>query len=221
MNEREPEDYLPIIGFSYIQPICVLLEGLELINPREPNEVQASPLENGYSACIVVTSVLMLESFIARTQFIANKSPPKKPVSFVRSAYPDSDFPDRIEEIFVVRDAIAHNHIWDTKFEWDDNFQMRLVSAELIEGYGDTKFRNVLDPTRRKTRVLRMNLFPTRICRKDAVIVLKTVVAFLKFLEKEDRRFVYITPQPAMYRGQSRPFVNIVESLPLASNEGT
>jgi hypothetical protein len=221
MNDLETENYLPIIGFSYIQPICALLEGLEDINPRGPNEVQASPLENGYSACIVVTSVLMLESFIARAQFISKKSPPKKPVSFVQSSYPDSDFPNRIEEIFVVRDTIAHNHIWDTKFEWDDNLQMKLVSAELIEGYGDKKFHNVLDPTRCKTRYLGMNLYPTRICRNDALIVLKTVVDFLKFLEKEDRRFVYISPQPAMYRRQSRQFVEIVESLPLTTNEGT
>jgi hypothetical protein len=38
---------------------------------------------------------------------------------------------DSLEELFVVRDAIAHNHVWEAQYSWDDQNEMKLVSAVL------------------------------------------------------------------------------------------
>ncbi len=141
------------------------------------------------------------------------EKPPKKPIIFVQATYPFSEFGDKIEELFVVRDVIAHNHLWEAEIFWDEQLNMKLVSAEREEGYGDRKLDKVLDPVERKTRKLGINLFPTRICRADAVLVLKSVVEFLLFLENEDRRFIYISPEPVKFKGRMAMFVDLVANL--------
>jgi hypothetical protein len=205
--------YVSVIGINYLHPLSSLLESLESLNPKGPNEVQASPLENGYSVAIIVLAVLLLESAINRTQYVRGEKPPKKPVNFVRATYPTSAFGDKLEELFVVRDVIVHNHLWEAQITWDEQMTMGLVSANREEGYGDKKFDKVLNPAERKTRQLGLNLFPTRICRTDAVLVLKNVVEFLLFLENGDRRYIYISPQPVKFKGNMVNFTDLVASL--------
>jgi hypothetical protein len=213
MVQQEPEGYVSIIGFSYLNPIARLLETLESFDSKGPNPVQVSIVENGYSAAIIILTVLLVESAIARTQYVLSENPPKKPLEFVRKTYSSSSFVDKLEELFVVRDVIAHNHVWEAQFIWDDQSGMKLISATLKEGYGDKKYAKVLDPRIRKTRRLGINLFPTRICREDATTVLKNAVEFLMFLENLDRRYVYISPQYVKFRGVHKPFVELVLDL--------
>ncbi len=213
MNSSEPTEYVSIIGTSLLFPITSLLEILDSRNPQGPDEVQASSFENGYSAAMIVLAILLVESTISRTQYIRGKKPPEKPVDFVRKAYPNSGFADKLEELFVVRDVIVHNHVWEAKFISDVNLGMKLVSAELREGYGDKKFKKVLNPNNRTTCQLNINLFPTRICRLDAVTVLKNVLEFFLFLESQDRRYIYISAQYVEFKGVPILFKELVESL--------
>ena len=111
MGANTPENYVSVIGISFVHPITTLLEALESFDPKGPNELQASPFENGYSVAVIVLTVLMLESAVGRTQYVRNEKS-ENPVKFIRSTYPDSGFADEIEELFVIRDVIAHNHIW-------------------------------------------------------------------------------------------------------------
>lgn len=130
-----------------------------------------------------------------------------------RTAFSDSGFFGKLEELFVVRDVIAHNHVWEARFLRNDDAGMTLIVAELLKGYGDNKFNRVLDPTNRKTRLLGINLFPTRICHDDAVLVLKNAVEFLLFLEDEGGHFMNISLQYVMVNGELRPFTEIVANL--------
>ena len=86
MSLKESQGYVSIIGFNYLEPICSLLEKLESLDSRGPNEVQASQLENGYSAAIIVITVFLVESAIGRTQYDLGETPPKKPLDLTRSA---------------------------------------------------------------------------------------------------------------------------------------
>src|SRR4030066_1748971 len=113
MLPTPPEGYISVIGTSYLHPITTLLDALDSHNPKGPNDVQSSTFENGYSASIIVLTVLLIESAISRTQYIMGNKTPKKPIDFVRETYPTSGFPDKLEELFVTRDAIVHNHLWE------------------------------------------------------------------------------------------------------------
>ena len=213
MSYSAPIDYVSIIGTSLLQPIVNLFEDMDSLNLNEPNEVQASSLENGYSAAITALTVVIIESFISRTQYIRGEKPPKRPMDFLQTTYPASGLADILEELFVVRDVIVHNHVWEIKFLPDELVGMKLVSAELRGGYGDKKFKNVLNPQNRKTRKLSINLLPTKICRTDAVIVFKNALKFLLFLEGRDRRYVYISKQYVQFKGNPTLFTDFVARL--------
>src|SRR5690606_34218681 len=131
--------------------------------------------------------VLLIESVINRIQYLRGENPLKKPIKFVRDTFPTNGFADYLEELFVVRDVIAHNHIWEAQIFWDENYDLKLISANLSAGYGDNKFNQVVDPKSRSTKLLKINLFPTRISKQDCVITLKRAVEFLLFLENQDR----------------------------------
>ncbi len=212
MDSNQSQGYISVIGPNYLYPICRLLEVMQTLDSK-PNEVQTSQLDNGYSASIIVLSVLLLESMINRTQYVRGEKPPNKPVDFIRSTFPDSGFADKVEELFVTRDVIAHNHLWETRFVWDDQAGMRLISTQLETGYGDKKFERVIDLKERKTKNLGINLFPTRICRQDAITVLKMVFEVLSFLENQDPNSVYISVQPVQFGNTLMMFKDLIAGL--------
>src|SRR3989344_848989 len=104
------EDYVSVIGTSYLFPIASLLDALLDLDPSGANEVQTSSKENGYSVAIIVLAVLMVESFVNRAQYLSPQAPRShNPFEFVRFRYPHSEWADKVRELSVVRDVIAHN----------------------------------------------------------------------------------------------------------------
>lgn len=122
--------YLSIIGYNYLIPIGTLLKNLYSLKQSNPNEVQSSPKENGYSVSLVVLNVLTLESLIRRTQYLVGKKDIRHPVDFIREEFPDCNIIWSIEELFVIRDVIVHNHVWDAQIVWDDEMIMRFNSVD-------------------------------------------------------------------------------------------
>jgi hypothetical protein len=209
----EPEGYVSVIASNFLHPLTKLLEGMDEFENKGPNEVQSSPLENGFSLGIIVLAILLTESAISRTQYRMGKTPPEKPLKFVRNIFPSDDFPERLEELFVLRDVIAHNHIWEAKVYWDKSGELRLVEAQLTSGYGDKKLERVIDNKTRTTRLLGLNLFPTRICRSDAIKVLQTAVDFLFAVEKLDPNYFSISNQWVKYKDSMITFTDLVSGL--------
>ena len=138
--------------------------------------------------------------------------PPQRPLEFVKQHFEDKLF-QRVEEIFVLRDTIAHNHVWEARFFWDEHGKMKLVDAQLVEGYGDKKYGNTVEYTKRKTKILDLNVFPNRICRSDAVTVLKTAFDFLTAMEKQDNNYFNVTALVVKYKGYAIPFSKFVSEI--------
>jgi len=215
MDNKNHSGYLSCIGFNLLQPITDNLEKLERFKGRKPNEVQASRHENGYAISAILLTIVLLESSIGRTQEIINKGKNRRKIialDFVKKHY--KRYYRSIEELYVLRDAIVHNHLWDSTIEIDLNSgQLRLLSANLISGYGDKKFSRVININTRRTKHLSLNLFPTRINRSDTIKTLRWVCKFLLFLEKNNTNYVYLSPQSVKYHGKYVNFVKIIEQL--------
>ena len=80
---------------------------------------------------------------------------------------------------------------------------MRLsITAELLEGYGDAKFRDAVDLDKRRTKRMGLDVFPTRIHRATAVAVLRKATEVLRYLEELDNRYVYLDPVHVFPRGR-------------------
>lgn len=118
MLPTKPEGYVSIVASNFVFPIVSLFESLDSLGTHAPNEVQTSPLENGYSLAIITLTVLLIESAISRTQYMMKITPPQKAIGFIKQNFPD--FSPEVEELFVIRDTIAHNHVWEANVFWDE-----------------------------------------------------------------------------------------------------
>ena len=212
MLPTDPEGYISIVASNFVFPIVSLIEALDSVGKHAPNEVQASPLENGYSLAITTLTVLMVESAISRTQYRMKITPPQKALEFIKKEF-SNDLFQKIEELFVIRDTIAHNHVWEANVYWDENGKLKLVDAQLVKGYGDKKFGKVVDKNTRKTKLLGLNVFPNRICRSDAITVLKTAVEFLSAIESKDRNYFSVSALIVKYKGVVIPFEKFMSEL--------
>jgi hypothetical protein len=208
-------NYVSIIGFNYIPAILALTEKLLDLPAGKPNELQSRHDENGYAAATIAVMVFLVESAIARAQYDMHVKPPKQPLIFLRDSL--HAFPHLAEarELFVVRDVIAHNHVWEASFDWTASYGMKLNWAQLTSGYGDKKLSTVLDPSTRKSKSLGLNLFPNRISRSDAFVVLRTAVKIVLYLEENATPLVNISNQYELFRGDLVPFTSVVDGLPL------
>jgi hypothetical protein len=178
-----------------------------------PNEVQASQRENGLASAIIVLSVLMVESAIARVKFDEDTTTPRSSLKFMQSRFPDFSGRTILEELFVIRDAIVHNHLWQAKITWDIDMDMKLLAAEKWEGSGDSKLSAVIDTNTRKSKILGLNLFPTRIAKEDAIQVLKQSTGILQYIEENGSKLVNVSNQNVEFRGQLVEYLDLVSSL--------
>jgi hypothetical protein len=212
MLPTKPEGYISIVASNFVFPIVSLFESLDNVGAHAPNEVQASPLENGYSLAIITLTVLLVESAVSRTQYMMKLEPPQKALDFIKREFPN-DLHKKVEEIFVMRDTIAHNHVWEANIYWDENGKLKLVDAQRVKGYGDKKFEKVVDSNTRKTKILDLNVFPNRICRTDALTVLKTAFEFLSETERKDHNYFSVSALIVKYKGMVMDFKKFMSEI--------
>jgi hypothetical protein len=193
--KQNSAEYVSVVGFHLIQPLLDLVEKLESLPAAEPNEVLTVPPENGYSCAVILFTTVLLASVLNRTRYVRDDASDTHVADFFRKISPNQDLAHDVNEIFAIRDAIVHNHLWKAEI---DPVTMKFTSPpELLPGYGEGKrFEAVMDPKTRLSRRLKLNLFPQRISRRDAYIVFKTVVRTLEQLEKMDGRYVHLVRLP-------------------------
>src|SRR5437870_3074427 len=119
MTESEEGGYVSITGPALVQPLVDLLAKLESLSPTVPNEVQTGQRENGYSMAIIILAALLFESALNRTAYIRNES--IRGPDYFKTISSDQTLKDEIEEIYAARNLIAHNHVWEAKFSWDQD----------------------------------------------------------------------------------------------------
>lgn len=145
--------------------------------------------ENGYSCSIISLSVFCIESFIARIRYIDkdNLSQKKDALHYVRNKFSkDNIFCSKISELFVLRDLIAHNHLWEVTYEFDENYNEINIKKTKFEGWGNKMFSNNTDLTTEKTKILGLDIIPTRIGKDDANKVLGVLKEFLGKINSEN-----------------------------------
>jgi len=130
-------NYVSVLLVNLLQPIFDLFELLEQSDPKGPNEVQAAMLENGYAVSVIVLSALVVESALNRTRYVRNEPKRESAVDTLKRLSA-GDLAHEIEEVFVLRDIIAHNHIWTAAMRWNDSSGMALDSAEKLSAYATT-----------------------------------------------------------------------------------
>lgn len=201
---------ISVVGAAYFQPIADLVERLRTMPvPQGATEVHASRRENGFAAAVCLLSVVALESFLVRARYI-KRGKAKSGLLLFTELYPTFRDYSEITEVFVVRDLLAHNHLWEIDFAWDADSPRQLLHANHTLG-GDSKYAQHVDLTTRRTRRLGIPIVPSRVDSRDAALVLKTVWHVLEFMDADDHTACPVSPAYVHDGSQLMPFADLVQ----------
>lgn len=216
LEEPQQDQLVTIIGSAYFHPIADLLDKLISVPKQDSNDVKGSNREIGYSVSLILLLVVLLESYTMRARYINRKNIPIKRISvpqYLGKLHSDFDMIDEVAEVFVVRDAIVHNHLWEIEYTWEDESIIKLLKAEKEQSSGDSKYNDHVDVAGRKTKKLGLNVVPVKIGNRDVYEVFQTVWKTLLFLENKDRNQCYVSHLHVRYRGKTMNFGQLLKEL--------
>jgi hypothetical protein len=100
---------------------------------------------------------------------------------------PDPGQQQTLVELIVVRNVIAHNHIWKFTVDFDADWeQVALEASEHLHGDETRRYAAAVDARGDRTKSLGLHLIPTAIRRTDVLKALPVVVRTLDHLATLD-----------------------------------
>ncbi len=211
------EKQVSIIGSGYFQPIANLIEHWQKFTPHRPNAVQSGYHQSSYAASVILLLVAMFESYIVRISYINaqklsvyNK---KKTLEILFHLYPQIRYTKALKEIYVIRDALIHNHLWEIDYSWGGNPSLKLHGAQKDSRSGDSKFKDRVNTKTRKTKALKLSVVPTRVSRIDARKIFQTIWRTLIFLESQNRSQCYVSHIHVRFKKKTILFSDLIDEL--------
>jgi len=207
------DSLVTIVGSSYFEPISTLLEELEKYDKGNSNQVQSGYYVNGFASSICLLAVVCLESYVMRVRYINKASQnqiDRTPVAiYLMSLYSDFPYEKEVIEVHILRDVIAHNHLWEISYTWDDEESMKYGGANKRSS-GDPKYQQRVDSVNNITTTLGLNVSPIKVGSDDVKKVLQTVWKVLLFLEEKNRNQCYVSHLTATHKGELVKFGKII-----------
>jgi hypothetical protein len=207
------EETVSILGSGYFQPVADLIERSLKWPVTKRGSVNALYFDNIYATSVILLMVASLESYATRLRYFHQSVAPGQRLTvanYIKRIFREFRAEKAVTEVFVLRDAIFHNHLWEIGFTWRP---VTLRSANLIPHLENRKFKAAINYTTRRTRNLRLHLVPTQVTRRDALKVIDVVWKALVFLERKDRRYCYVSDHHVPFRGRMILFSEVRNAL--------
>ena len=118
-----------------------------------------------------------------------------------------------LEEIYVVRDSLIHNHLWEIEYEWDDIQPVTVTRTQLDPDSGNKRFRRTVDLATMRTRMLNLNVRPTSVDRVDVIKVFDTIWETLLGFEKADFNLCCVSNEDVVIFGKQKLFSEIRDAI--------
>lgn len=202
-----------IIGSWYFEPIAQLYAEMENSCSDHATAIRANARENGYAASICLLTVACLESYAMRAWYLHNPdardASGQQVVKFLPALYDDFPYSEELKELYVLRDSLMHNHIWEIEYDAPQNGAATIQSIDK-KSTGDVKYKNAVDPELRKTKRLHLNVNPIRVGRWDATRAIVAVWSILEFLEGKDHNQCGVSHLHVKYKGDSHALASLI-----------
>jgi len=157
------ESTISCIGDAYKQPLADLIVNLH------QRQSKWAYIEKDYAIPLVLLSVAMFESYMARAAYLALPADQRSHIpatleervasggletgiEVFRRLYPAYPSMDAISEVYVLRDALTHNHLWE--FERSDGKALRRILG------GKKSFKDNVDFNTLRTKSLGLPIVP-------------------------------------------------------------
>jgi hypothetical protein len=209
------QEIISIIGSQYFAPIAQLVDKWVDRRPVRRDSVGAPFYEGGYAVSVIILLVAALESYVARDRFFSQKQPRRMHATvpeYMGEVYRYRGLA-RLSELFVVRNAIIHSHVWVLRFALRKVGGRRFISASRTGWSGNEKLELHLNLKTHRTKRLRFNVIPSRMDRTDVIKAFDIVVAAFRFLEKRGANPFPIFPFDVRHQGQRISFDKLSKCL--------
>ena len=205
-----------IIGDSYLQPAVEMLDRiLTSRRSRWRNQIRVNSFECGHAASSCFLVMLCLDSYIVRLAYVNNETKNRRKklnaLEFFEHQYPDYHSIHKLREAFVLRDLLAHNHLWEIESSRNSSGDEIVARATLHPCFGDAKLHASLNQSTRRTKHLHLHAIPTQVGREDAVKIHETVYQALREMEKDDINVCQASNLRVHFRGKNREWHEVID----------
>jgi hypothetical protein len=128
---------------------------------------------------------------------------------YLSKLYPDFPLEEELNEIHVVRDILAHNHLWEVSYTNEDGKGIKHDESN-IRSTGDQKYNTHVNKETNLTNKLGLNTSPIKIGASDAKSVVQTVWNVLLFLESKDRNQCYVSHLHVKHKSEMMKFGEVI-----------
>jgi hypothetical protein len=221
---------ISIAGNNYIRPIADLV--FQLTRCKRDSSYPALPLkpEVDYSTVLILLLVLMTESYLARVRHFdktTDAETKKWATKYLGSLNGCKRLANRFGEVYLLRNAIVHNHVFEYEHVWNFNVNYRDRKFKIDTSWQGAHKKTVYSEhvelkkyAEPKTKLLGLRVIPTRMGREDALKVFETIQQIFKQLYKKKYLDISIDNLRVPYQpiGESRkilsfPFWNLIEEI--------
>lgn len=178
------EKLITVVTTEYIELLVIdLLERAFDVYKRRSYKGRhrlVSILENTFSTAGILLTVVAIEGWANRIQYLLkDRSRPPRPSVFLsktfkkhKTGFPEENFLKLTDEVFSLRDVIAHNHIFELAVTKNASYDLLSQRQKLLPQYGDPKLIANVNKYNRKTHFWRLNTQPSKIGFEDLFKVL-------------------------------------------------
>jgi hypothetical protein len=204
---------LSVLGSQYYQPIADLAERLMEKEYQIPDRVSAGYRESGYAAAIIILSAAVLESFVQRDRYFYAKKYgsliSELPVTMYLKQVNKYPRYHRVDELFEVRNAVAHNHIWHIEFEAPPSGGRRHKESVLVPKTHRLRKMPARQAKIPRTKIVQFNLIPVRLDRLDVQKALSVSIHALQFLSIKGHNPVPLVSNNIVFQGRRIAFADL------------
>ena len=217
-RRTQTETIISVVAPHLQQPVADLVGKLVVRSFQKGDRVSANFYENGYSASAILLLVAMIESMLQRDRYFLQLTKPTLKPSSDSAKYLKESLRYRrhahIRELFDLRNALAHNHIWEIKYALPNRGGRAHQQSKLVPG--SHQLKAMPSPSARvpRTRLVKFHLLPARVDRTDLLKAFDVFNHALAHLYKKEQRPVRFIEQSVVFGKQrSLPFKELAGVL--------
>ena len=183
MAQRRPQQIISVVGPKLFQPVADLV-AKPIARPYQPSDgVGSSFDEVVYSAAIIILLAAAVESIVQRDRyFYLGPDATIKSWSGGAADYAKSVLRYRrhahLLEFFDVRNSVAHNHLWEIDFTTPSGGGRRHTGSRIVKGTHRLRAVPTSKTQIARTKRLRLNVQPNRVCRTDVAKAFSAILHF-------------------------------------------
>ncbi len=226
-KKKRGDEFISCLATSFKQPIAVLVERLLAVQLPDFPDQPPRCSEVDYANSLIVLLVLEFEAWISRTRHFDKRVYAKKGdkayvLSWMKSLNDPELQPiiERLSEIYFLRNAIVHNHVWTYTQSWMQgrayysNFDLDLAWQSNKKEFNTIVNGKPPLPAFPRTKKLNLIIVPTFVGRREVAAVFKTVKDTLRILDESG--YVEIVPKTPHVRFGGKlsfPFWSLIGAI--------